>query len=85
MSTRMSLFYHRPFHLYVELMTDWVRLGIDGWLDIGLYKRLRAFYRPRWLGRFACWSGHHDWMLDTPIWVNKTKMTYRCLRCGGAS
>jgi hypothetical protein len=70
MSTRMSLFYRPPLHVYVELRTDWVRLAIGAWLNIGLYKRLRGIYRPRWLGRLACRWNQHDWFLKTPVWVS---------------
>ena len=78
----MSLFYHPPIHIYVELTTDWVRLGIGRWLDVGLYKRLRGIYRPRWLGRLACRVSQHDWFLHRPFWETGSQTEYRCLRSG---
>ena len=82
MSTRMSLWSWRGVHLYVEMRTDWVRLSIGGWLDVGLYPRLRSMYRPAWLGRFACWTGHHDWLLYVAHWPSERgPALYRCQRC----
>lgn len=78
----MSLFYRPPVHIYVEMTTDWVRLGVGRWLDVGLYKRLRGIYWPRWLGRFACRVNHHDWFIHELPWVAKDgKSHYVCLRC----
>jgi hypothetical protein len=80
-STRMSVMDKPPVHVYVELTTDWVRLELGEWCDIGLYKRPRG-WRGR-LGRFACWIGQHDWFLDVPFWTRTDggQTTYVCLRC----
>lgn len=78
----MSRMVYGPFHIYVELVTDWVRLGVGDWLDIGLYKRPRG-WRGR-LGRLACLMDRHDWFLHDAPWMHKAEgpTTYRCLRCG---
>ena len=81
MSTRMSLYSRGPIHIYVELVTDWVRLGLGEWLDVGLYKRMRG-WRGR-LGTFACRMNHHAWFIDTHYWESETgKHRYRCTRPG---
>jgi len=82
MSTRMSLFYWGPVHLFVEMTTEWVELDLGRWLHVRLYKRLRGV-RSRLLGRFACYMEYHDWFLDEFFFQRADRhTTYRCLRCG---
>lgn len=82
MSTRASIFYRRPVHLFVEMMTDWVEVEVGDWLHVRLYKRMRG-WRSKWLGRFACYMEHHNWFIEEFFWKRADRRsTYRCLRCG---
>lgn len=82
MSTRASRWYWGPFHVYEEMLTDWVRLEVGDWLDIGLYKRPRG-YRSKWFGKLACHRGYHDWLIDIES-PPRGPATYHCRRpaCG---
>ena len=79
MSTRSSLLYWWQVHIYIELTTDWVHLELGDWLNVRLYKRFRGIYFPRWLGRLACRTNHHDWFIDE--WLPPNHSIYKCLRC----
>ena len=80
MSTRSSYFIVGPFHVYREMMDDWVRVDW-GMATLTVCPSLYWFYRkrrPRWFARLMCRLGKHAWWLDS--W--KPEWRYKCLKCG---
>ena len=91
MSTRDSIWYHPPIHVYVELIDHLIYAEIGrAVLPIWITRRWLAD-RP-WSGTFFCRFGWHPWWMNSfpergaqkpdGTYELNGKTTWRCLKCG---
>ena len=86
MSTKVSSFYknYKLFRIHIFFDYNDHCNHLEIWacffsISFVYWKPLRYIYKPRFISKFACKIGKHDWLLEPPY--NSRSRKYKCQKC----